>query len=238
MRNVVVSVSGVANGAAALQLIEDVRTFAGQQITVSYWAKAGSSKPIAVSFGQFFGTGGSPSALVESFVAKPTLTTSWARYSHTVTLPSISGKTIGSDLNSSCLYLAFTFDAGPLYRGSTGDLGQQSGTFDIAQVQVEAGPVATAFEQRSIETELAMCQRYYQFFTELVCNPAVASGSAMVQSFPLMNQMRAAPGVTYNNKYGSVSSIFTTADSITLNGGIRDAGGRWGAENVALSADY
>jgi hypothetical protein len=44
------------------QNIEDVRTFAGQQITVSFWAKADAAKPIAVEFIQKFGFGGSPSS--------------------------------------------------------------------------------------------------------------------------------------------------------------------------------
>jgi len=238
MRSVVASVAGAANYANVIQAIEDVRTFSGQQVTISYWAKADSSKPIAVSFGQYFGTSGSPSASVTLFVAKPTLTTSWARYSHTITLPSISGKTIGSDQNGSALVIAFNFDAGSNFNSSTGSLGQQSGTFDIAQVQLERGPIATDFEQRPIGTELALCQRYYQFFTELACNPAVSSGSAMVQSFPLMNQMRAAPGVIYTNKYGSVNFIFADTNGITLNDGARDGAARWGAENVALSAEY
>jgi hypothetical protein len=37
-----------------------------------------------------------------------------------------------------------------------------SGTFDINEVQLEPGPVATPFERRPIGTELALCQRYYE----------------------------------------------------------------------------
>jgi hypothetical protein len=160
-RNVVATVAGAANYVFTTQYIEDVRTFAGQQITISYWAKADAAKPIAIELVQSFGTGGSPSTAVNTFVAKPTLTTSWARYSHTITVPSISGKTLGTGANSSYLAVSFWFDAGSNFNSRTNTLGQQSGTFDIAQVQVEAGPVATAFEQRPVGTELALCQRYY-----------------------------------------------------------------------------
>ena len=45
------------------QRIENVRTFAGQTVTVSFWAKAATGTPsIAPEFQQVFGSGGSPSA--------------------------------------------------------------------------------------------------------------------------------------------------------------------------------
>ena len=78
----------------------------------------------------------------------------------TATIPSISGKTLGTN-NNSYLILAIWFDAGSTFNARTDSLGQQSGTFEIAQVQVEPGPVATPFERRPIGTELALCQRYY-----------------------------------------------------------------------------
>ncbi len=157
-------VSSVANTSGAVvptHKIESVRTFAGQQVTVSFWAKADATKNIAIEFAQNFGTGGSPSAEVTSIgVTKKQLTTSWQKITHTVTLPSITGKTLGSDGNDH-LGLFIWFDAGSDFNSRTDSLGQQSGTFDIAQVQVEAGPVATPFERRPIGTELALCQRYY-----------------------------------------------------------------------------
>jgi hypothetical protein len=47
-RTVVSSVAGAGNYAVLFQRIEDVRTFAGQQVTVSFWAKVDSTKNIAV----------------------------------------------------------------------------------------------------------------------------------------------------------------------------------------------
>ena len=58
------SVAGAANNSQLVQFIEDVRTFAGQQVTISFWAKVDSTKNIAVELAQDFGTGGSPSAAV------------------------------------------------------------------------------------------------------------------------------------------------------------------------------
>ena len=143
------------------QRIESVRTFAGQQVTVSFWAKATSGTPkVAVDLTQFFGTGGSPSAQVNTYAGQVTLSTSWARYSVTVTVPSISGKTLGT-AGDDCLRLLLWVSAGSSYNTRTGTLGIQTNTFQFWGVQVEAGANATTFERRPIGAELALCQRYY-----------------------------------------------------------------------------
>jgi hypothetical protein len=128
------------------QRIEDVRTFAGQTITISFWAKASATITLAGGYEQNFGSGGS--AAVNSFTINPTLTTSWARYSYTITLPSIAGKTIGTSsyleiLNGRCL------------TGSAIIL-------DFWGVQVEYGSKATPFDTATgtIQGELSACKRY------------------------------------------------------------------------------
>jgi hypothetical protein len=78
-----------------------------------------------------------------------TLTTSWQRFTITLTIPSVSGKTIGT---SSYLRL-------DLLASTSGTL-----TYQIANLQLEAGSVATPFTTASgsIGGELALCQRYYE----------------------------------------------------------------------------
>jgi hypothetical protein len=129
------------------QRIEDVRTLAGQTVTISYWAKAQSAQTLYFVRGvQYFGSGGSSS--VETNVStNPSLTTSWQRFTHTITLPSISGKTIGAGN-----YLSIE------WYGNT-----PSNYIDIWGVQVEAGSIATPFQTATgtIQGELAACQRYY-----------------------------------------------------------------------------
>lgn len=172
-RNVVTSVAGAANNTVLLQRIEDVRTFAGEEITLSFYAKADSSKNIATEFSQNFGTGGTPSALVTSAgVTTHALTTSWQKFTVTTTLPSISGKTLGTDINSSFLQLIFFFDAGSDFDARTNTLGQQSGTFDIAQVQVEKGAFATQFEKKLTREILSSCERYYTKTFNIDVDPA------------------------------------------------------------------
>jgi hypothetical protein len=148
--------------ASITQKIESVRTLANSTATVSFWAKASSGTPkVAVTFQQNFGTGGSPSASVQTIVGSPTLSTSWARYSVSVTVPSISGKTLGTN-NNDCLTLMLFASLGT-DNSSYGTIGLQNTTIQLWGVQVEQGATATAFQTATgtIQGELAACQRYY-----------------------------------------------------------------------------
>lgn len=139
------------------QPIEDVRTFAGQTVTFSFWAKAGSGTPkIMPSVEQNFGSGGSPSSPVRTYGSAVTLSTSWARYSVTISVPSISGKTIGSTANTSSIFAELWV--------SGEDAGYQNATFDIWGIQVEEGSTATPFARATptIASELTACQRYFE----------------------------------------------------------------------------
>lgn len=162
------------------QPIEDVRTLAGQTVTFSFWAKAASGSPkVAVQIRQNFGTGGSPSSLAVTYIGQVTLTTSWARYSVTGTMPSVSGKTIGTT-TSGFSALALFVSAGSDSAANTGSIGIQSNTFDFWGVQVEAGSVATAFQTATgtIQGELAACQRYYWRSTQGGTYSSYALGTA------------------------------------------------------------
>lgn len=169
MRHVVTSSAGAGNYYCFVQRIEGVSNFAGQTVTVSFYAKADAAKPISVEATQLFGTGGSPSAAVTDIVVKTTLSTSWVRYSIQLAIPSIAGKTLGTNGDDS-LQMIFWLDAGSSLNSRTNTLGQQSGTFDISSVQMELGTIATPFEVRPIGTELALCRRYYYHLTSATAN--------------------------------------------------------------------
>jgi hypothetical protein len=150
------------------QRIESVRILAGQTATVSFWSKATSGTPkIAVELAQIFGNGGSPSATVNTYLGQATLSTSWTRYSFSISVPSISGKTIGTDVNTSYLSLNLFTSAGSDLNSRTGSLGIQTATIQFWGVQVENGSTATAFQTATgtIQGELAACMRYYERFT-------------------------------------------------------------------------
>lgn len=202
-RTVVNSVPGSSAFVAKYQRIESVKTLAGQTATLSFWAKADASKNIAVDFGQSFGTGGTPSARVDGIGATTIpLTTSWTYHKVTVNIPSIAGKTIGTDGNDH-LEVVFWFDAGSVVNYRTNSLGNQSGTFDIAQVQLEAGSIATSFDRRTIGMEEQLCMRYYVRRTSTALNDipfsivgAFGSAQVLQAMFEYPYPMRKTPTFT------------------------------------------
>ena len=177
-----------------VQRIEDVRTSANQQVTVSFWAKAASGTPkVSVEFVQGFGSGGS--ADVNTYINQVTLSTSWVRYTVTGVPPSVSGKTIGSDNGYLALHLWVS--GGSTYNSRTGSLGIQSNTFDFWGVQLEQNLQPTPFEQRPYGVELALCQRYYALVASgngvFVANATMHTTNAFESVVPLPVTMRTAP---------------------------------------------
>jgi len=160
----IITVAGVAAGDNTNfhQRVEGVKVLADETITASFWVKADSSKNMAVDFTQYFGTGGSPSTTNHGIgVTTLNLTTSWQKITITVSVPSISGKTLGTDGND-YFRMMLWYDAGSTYDARTNSLGHQTGTFDVAQFKIEKGSIATSFENRPIAEELALCQRFFE----------------------------------------------------------------------------
>jgi hypothetical protein len=167
------------------QKIEDVRTLAGQTVTVSFWAKADAARNMGLDFFQVFGTSGSSSVYVG--VGTYGLTTSWQRFTTTVTIPSVSGKTI-NDIDSFLLLSYYVVSTNATW------------TIDIWGVQLEPGSVANAFETASgtIGGEIALCQRYYYRQTVSTNQPVAPTGgcptAAIADSvLPFPVQMRSNP---------------------------------------------
>ena len=141
-----ITTAGSANSEIS-QKIEDVRTFAGQTVVASFYAKStAGTQTLNCRFHQDFGSGGS--TRVTTGISAKVLSSSWQKFSFTLTLGSLTGKTIGTSS-----YLAFNF---------YWDNSSTSNDVDLAQVQVEAGSVATPFERKTDAQELRASQRYYE----------------------------------------------------------------------------
>ena len=155
------NVTGANDNVKLQQPIEDVRTAAGQTVTLSFWIKS-TSAPTSLTprFQQNFGSGGS-SAVNTDGTTITGITSSWQKIERQVTIPSISGKTIGS----SSYFLLQLFNPN-----------NETFDFDIASVQIETGNVATPFEHRSYGEELALCQRYYCKITSSAANDSFGIG--------------------------------------------------------------
>ena len=208
------------------QKVEDVRTLSGQTVTFSFWAKAATGTPkVALTFEQNFGSGGSSS--VYTAPAAVTISTSWARYSITATLPSMSGKTIGT--GSSLILYILNSTGSTLTALGFSDATLQNNTFSYWGLQLEAGSTATAFKRNgvNIEDELAACQRYYQRFNSINAYGLFGFGKAyngntlnLVFSLPV--QMRTTPQLIETSAMSTIqfetgSTSGNTPTSITLN---------------------
>lgn len=199
LRCVTTGQSGSSAYAIISQAIEGVETLAGETVTVSFWAKAASGTPkVALEMYRSYGAGGSPSADEQLYAGQVTLSTSMQRYSITYTLPSISGKTLGTT-HTGYVKPQFWLSAGTDFNARTGSLGIQSNTFDIWGVQVERGSTATSFRRNanSIAGELAACQRYYKRWTAFDAGYIIIGAGTTVNTsvcqFDIHNQMRVGP---------------------------------------------
>ena len=199
MRHVVTSVTGASNYCSLIQKIENVTFLSAKTVTLSFYAKADSAKNIAVDLYQNFGTSGSTTinAIGTILIA---LTTEWKKYTVTIAIPSVSGKTVGINSHTG---VRIWLDAGTDFTAQSSSLGQQSGTFDIAQVQLEEGSVATEFSKRPLGIELALCQRYYWIIPSgyITGGAAGYSGNGFSYSYRLPVTMRAVPSISLGTAY-------------------------------------
>jgi hypothetical protein len=204
LRAVVTSVGGADNYALVRQPIESVRTLSGKTATLTFWGKADAPKNIAISFLQYYDVG----AVIESNINTLALTAGWAKYTVPLSIPTA---TATGSVDSS-LALMFWFDSGTATAGSTNSLGQQSGTFDIAQVQLEEGTVATPFEDLPLAYSTLLCARYYQQHAlgvgvgSFITSQATGDTAGRIM---FSGSMRKIPTVTFNTTtwaiYGMVS---------------------------------
>ena len=177
------------------QPIEDVRRLAGKTVTLSFWATAASALKLGANLYQHFGTGGSPSAGVQVNGQTVNLTTSWARYSLTFAIPSIIGKTLGTNANH-YTQLGFWFSSGSTYTTPSGGVGVQSGQIFLWGVQLEIGSTMTPLEKPDPQQDLAKCQRFYQSPVLVSARFAAAAVGQILDVSVSWPRMRAAPTLT------------------------------------------
>jgi hypothetical protein len=192
--------------------IEDVRTLAGQVATLSFWAKAGSALTLSSNLFQGFGSGGSSDNVFTN--KNNSITTSWQRFTHTFTVPGVSGKTIGAGSFLSPYFVSTTLNT----------------NLDIWGIQLEAGPVATPFRRHapSIQGELAACQRYYQEHSSAnsyYTTGAIVNSTDVVFAYPLITSMRVAPSISFSstsdfNLIGAASSTISSFVGTTGSNGL------------------
>jgi len=163
------------NGNTSTQYLEYSQTvetanaivLAGQTVVVSFYARKGANYSSSNSFlGITLATGTGTNQSQQSFTNRATpiatdvtLTTTWQRFSKTITL--------GNTITEYGVIFSYT----PVGTAGAADY------FEVTGVQLEYGSLATPFQTASggsIQGELAMCQRYYE-----VINGAALFGLAV-----------------------------------------------------------
>ena len=211
-----------ANEMFILQMLETVNSIplAGQTVTLSFYAKAGTNFSAASNVftaNILTGTGTDQSAFSsgENLSGVPNLTggaiainqnfnttTSWARYSVTGTL--------ASNITQVGVRLYYT----PSGTAGAADF------IEITGIQLELGSVATPYEPISFVDELSQCQRYFIRYTDSQYYAQwTSSGFTRFQiSLPVTQRIAGAfsyTGTLQTNIYYEVGGVGTTG---TVNG--------------------
>lgn len=254
LRSVVVAAAGASNYAAISHRIESVASLSGKTCVLSFSAKTDGTRPIAIEFEQFFGTGGGSPSVTGIGVTKIWLTTVWQRFEIPVVIPSIAGKALGPNKDD-FLSVNIWFDAGTDYNSRTDALGRESGTFDIAMLKLEEGSIATPIEPLDYNTELGRCQRYFEKSYPIGVRPGTPSsdGAFLAQvaglssairtinvPYRFRTRKRAAPTMTfYNMNTGTTGKLYDhiSGEISVIGAGADESGGRvWGQQSAAQTS--
>lgn len=211
-----------AAGSYVHQKIEDVKTAAGKQITVSGYIGSNTARSITLFVRQNFGTGGSAYTEQSVSLSAPAGLQSTGYFSEVFTLGDMSGKTIGDGSN---LLIGFqTQDA-------------NTATIYLAKISVVEGDAtseADPFEQRPDGVELALCQRYYQKSYPQGTAPGTATTTGCV---PMLQHTASANlfdmQTPFNTVMRGTPTIAWYSTSTGASGKIRDD---TGAADLTLSA--
>jgi hypothetical protein len=195
--------------------IEDAHTLHGRSATFSCWLQlAAGSSPVTIPLviaRQTFGTGGSPSVQINADTpVNWVVTTTMQRFSVRIDLPSVSGKTFGTN-NDSLLQVGFWMPPGVVFSLYT------------AQWQAENCPpgappqgLPTPFEYRGQQAELARVQRYYETGVEPYSYANNLSGiTSAYGDVVFAVQKRSSPAMTLTSwKYYSLATDVAFTPSV------------------------
>lgn len=198
------------------QQIEDVRALAGKSAVVNWWMKSNVNTTVTCQLLRFFGGSPGQSQTITADSggsAALTANADWAQYTAKFTIPSMAGHVIGGTGH----YLALEF------------LLPDNSTFqiDFAQVQMEEGTAATAFEKLPILETQRRCERYFEYHGGLAMDDITHGGPC----YYFATRKYRAPTLTLIAGY---SGTMTAANFST----ILDTGYYQDTANSAVSAFF
>lgn len=196
--------------------IEDVRTLAGKQCTLSLRGVVNvAGRVVGVSVRQIFGTGGAASGVQDTpiGVLSPPINTAGidtpaAYLTLTFTMPSILAKTIGSN-EDSYVELRLWLGVGATNLAISGFQNAAQGTqaafgFSFTEIQLEEGSVASPFERLPTAFQLLWNQRYFHRQQSNASSIPLGAGLASTTSGGIASvtypvPMRAIPTLVVTN---------------------------------------
>jgi hypothetical protein len=132
-----------------------------------------------------------------------------------------------------------TWTAGAFIAGTnqTNLVATTGATFQVAGVQLEAGTVATAFELRPQQVELALCQRYFARMTGTLAH--VGAGTSTSTSNALFyikypQAMRSTPTMSASVRISEPGVNVRTATASTINYGSDSASANFTSSSLTL----
>jgi hypothetical protein len=153
--------------------------------------------------------------LINSTVPTGTSSSSWLNFSVTATIP--------NDGTANTIYVG-------IFSGTV----PSGGYYEVAQLQLEVGSVATPFRRNapSIQGELAACQRYY----EILVAPSSVTGAGFINSatqgyvhLPFKVSKRAVAAVTAVGTISGLTALWTgTANAASAFSSSGGTDGTWG----------
>ena len=193
--------------------VEDFAHTLGKQVTISYKIK--SDDGLGADGGIFIRYYNSSNAYTTALTSSTYVYGSdWTTVTYTFTMPTTAPK-VGYGLEF-FLY------------GDLNSVNNNGKSFDVKEVQLEVGKVATPFEHRSYGEELALCQRYYHKWTSDAAYNFVAMGYAYqatganhIYHFPVTMRVKptqfASSGTWRVCSDGCINNVSISAGSYNTN---------------------
>jgi len=207
--------------------------FAGQNVIVSFYARAGSNFSASSNtiYTPIISGTGTDQNINGGFTGQTTvnnvgqvLTTSWQRF------------TVSGSVASTATQLAFYFAA-----TSTGTAGTND-YYDITGVQLELGSVATPFSRAggTLQGELALCQRYYETGQSLGIVQPTSDGGGNYRSYTLLKfavTKRSAPGIVITSYIaGTLNKVTSNMAAGVYGGSTADSTGSAAASQITTES--
>jgi len=189
-----------------IQKIENVNTLAGRRVTVEIWAGSSAPTELEVYLAQVFGTGGSPSATVNTSVQSVN-TGAPGRYRLYFDLPAISGKVYGTN-GDDALWLVLRRP----HNATNPTTGMVITAVSISEGEVVGDDIP--FDWRDLATVRSQCDRFYE-----TGRTQMNLGSATTGAFAYATQFRQVkrrvPDMTSAFSYSNASGGGLNSISVT-----------------------